>query len=66
MDVNPYNPLDKLNPGAGRYQQARSRWDTLHPGRAWALKCVERQETPRQIERELLSFLKSMPDLAAR
>jgi hypothetical protein len=23
-------------PGAGRQQQVQSRWDTLHPGRAWA------------------------------
>ena len=27
------------DPGNGRYQQARSQWDTLHPGRAWADKC---------------------------
>nr|WP_281378347.1 Eco29kI family restriction endonuclease [Deinococcus budaensis] len=24
------------NPGKGRYEQARSIWDQLHPGRAWA------------------------------
>ena len=24
------------DPGAGRRQQARSPWDTLHPGRQWA------------------------------
>ena len=24
------------DPGAGRYNQARSEWDVLHPGRAWA------------------------------
>ncbi|GLS27716.1 Eco29kI family restriction endonuclease [Marinibactrum halimedae] len=26
------------DPGSGRYQQARSNWDKLHPGRAWAEK----------------------------
>lgn len=24
------------DPGSGRYEQQRSSWDTLHPGRAWA------------------------------
>ena len=28
------------DPGKGRYNQAKSEWDTLHPGRAWADKCV--------------------------
>jgi Eco29kI restriction endonuclease len=27
------------DPGKGRYEQAKSEWDVLHPGRAWALKC---------------------------
>lgn len=26
------------DPGKGRYKQRRSNWDTLHPGRPWALK----------------------------
>jgi hypothetical protein len=24
------------DPGSGRYDQARSEWDVLHPGRPWA------------------------------
>lgn len=24
------------DPGSGRYEQERSKWDTLHPGRSWA------------------------------
>jgi hypothetical protein len=28
-------------PGGGREQQARSLWDTLHPGRRWALRLPE-------------------------
>lgn len=24
------------DPGSGRYEQAKSEWDVLHPGRAWA------------------------------
>lgn len=27
------------DPGAGRYNQQRSPWDMIHPGRAWAEKC---------------------------
>lgn len=26
------------DPGSGRYDQAKSEWDVLHPGRAWAEK----------------------------
>jgi len=26
-------------PGAGRFQQAKSDWDVIHPGRIWADKC---------------------------
>lgn len=26
------------DPGSGRYEQARSIWDQIHPGRTWALK----------------------------
>ena len=26
------------DPGAGRYNQARSEWDILHPGRSWAVR----------------------------
>ncbi len=26
-------------PGAGRFQQAKSDWDVIHPGRTWADKC---------------------------
>lgn len=28
------------DPGSGRYEQARSDWDVIHPGRAWAEKCT--------------------------
>jgi Eco29kI restriction endonuclease len=29
------------DPGKGRYEQARSQWDTLHPGRYWAQRLAE-------------------------
>jgi Eco29kI restriction endonuclease len=36
------------DPGKGRYRQARSDWDVIHPGRKWACKCkgVSKAETP--------------------
>ena len=33
------------DPGAGRRNQRRSRWDTLHPGREWAYNLRDRGET---------------------
>jgi hypothetical protein len=27
------------DPGSGRYEQAKSEWDVIHPGRSWAEKC---------------------------
>lgn len=50
------------DPGSGRYEQERSRWDALHPGRPWALKCKAREETAAQIENELKSFLRAQLD----
>jgi len=48
------------DPGKGRYQQLRSRWDTLHPGRSWSHKCQERGETAEQIGSELIAYLESI------
>ncbi|MCB9182885.1 MAG: Eco29kI family restriction endonuclease [Flavobacteriales bacterium] len=44
--------------GGGRYMGMRPRWDTLHPGRAWAARCKDRSETSEQIEREIVAHLK--------
>lgn len=32
------------DPGSGRYEQARSDWDVIHPGRPWAEKCNGRHK----------------------
>jgi len=45
------------DPGSGRYNGLRPRWDTLHPGRSWAMKCKEREESPADIAREVGSYL---------
>lgn len=44
------------DPGKGRYAQLRSQWDTLHPGRAWALKCQERIDDPEVLARRIFEF----------
>lgn len=46
------------DPGSGRHAGMRPRWDTLHPGRKWALKLRDRHETATQIEQEVLVHLK--------
>ncbi len=45
------------DPGGGRYQGKRPRWDVLHPGRAWALKCKDRDESAEDVARDAISYL---------
>ncbi len=49
------------DPGSGRYNGMRPRWDVLHPGRHWAERCRERPETAEDISRDIESLLASMP-----
>ncbi|MCP4115875.1 MAG: Eco29kI family restriction endonuclease [Desulfobacteraceae bacterium] len=49
------------DPGKGRYKQARSRWDTLHPGRKWAEKLPKRDETVTIIKSELKAYFQNSP-----
>lgn len=51
------------NPGKGRYQGMVSRWDTLHPGRSWAVKFQPRSETADQIAHEIEAQLRHGADL---
>ncbi len=45
------------DPGRGRRAGKRSRWDTLHPGRPWAVYFAERAETAEQIGAEVIAHL---------
>jgi hypothetical protein len=45
------------DPGSGRYNQLQSRWDLLHPGRGFALKCKARTESVEVIEDEIRNQL---------
>lgn len=47
------------DPGQGRYKGMCPRWDLLHPGRAWAPKCKPRPETPKQINADVVTYLRS-------
>ncbi len=50
------------DPGKGRYEGMRPRWDVLHPGRAWAAKCQPRKESVADIERDVETYLRSAVD----
>jgi hypothetical protein len=45
------------DPGSGRYEQQRSPWDMLHPGRSWAMKCKSNAKNEKDIAHEVESFL---------
>ena len=47
------------DPGRGRYNGMRPRWDVLHPGRAWASKCGPRVETADEIVRDVETYLRN-------
>lgn len=49
------------DPGKGRYEGKRPRWDVIHPGRAWASRCAERPETAKQILTDVAEHLRSQP-----
>ncbi|NMM94790.1 Eco29kI family restriction endonuclease [Bifidobacterium oedipodis] len=46
------------DPGSGRANGRRSRWDTLHPGRPWASKYPAREEKPELVVQEAVQHLK--------
>lgn len=47
------------DPGKGRINGLRPRWDTLHPGRPWAANYPARSEAPSAIEQEIREYLRS-------
>ena len=52
------------DPGSGRYAQAKSDWDVLHPGRMWAEKCKGVAKVQSVIESEIeFYFTKLRGDL---
>ena len=53
------------DPGKGRYEQARSQWDVLHVGRAWADKCVGIPPNLEGIFADIASHLKKLDSLTS-
>ena len=47
------------DPGSGRYNGLRPRWDVLHPGRSWATRCRERTEGAEHIARDVETYLRN-------
>lgn len=50
------------DPGRGRYEQAKSEWDVLHPGRSWAKKCKGKTRTRKSILAGVEKFLGDIGD----
>ncbi|MGH3735911.1 MAG: Eco29kI family restriction endonuclease [Micromonosporaceae bacterium] len=52
-------------PGGGRSRQARSSWDTLHPGRGWATRLPRNPRTSQEIQSLVAAHLATIkkPDL---
>ncbi len=44
-------------PGNGRFQQQRSPWDCIHPGREWAEKCSPNKITPEEWRARVADYL---------
>lgn len=47
------------DPGAGRREGKRMRWDTLHPGRSYAEELQDRGETAEEISRDVEEYLRA-------
>ena len=48
------------DPGAGRYEQAKSDWDVIHEGRLWAEKCKGIPKKKKAILTKISSHFKSL------
>jgi len=45
------------DPGKGRYNQQRSSWDTIHPGRSWAYKLQPPSNDDHKIKEDVEKFI---------
>ena len=45
------------DPGSGRYYQAKSEWDILHPGRKWADRCLGQSGSLHEVKAKVFNFL---------
>ena len=47
-------------PGNGRFQQAKSVWDVIHPGRTWAEKCTGVASSPEAVLKNVAHHLEAL------
>lgn len=47
-------------PGAGRFAQAKSDWDVIHPGREWAEKCTGKHSESTSIEVRIQQYFSGL------
>lgn len=47
------------DPGSGRYEQAKSDWDVLHPGRPWSEKCNGKSNSVDVIINNIINHFKN-------
>lgn len=47
-------------PGQGRFDQSKSDWDVIHPGRAWAKKCKGRTPTKQSLVSGIERYMKTV------
>lgn len=47
------------DPGKGRYNQQRSVWDMIHPGRPWAEKLQPNKKSSEEIIHQVQAFLRN-------
>lgn len=52
------------DPGKGRYNGMRPRWDVLHPGQGWAQRCQPRAELAEHIASQVAARLQTTLPLA--
>jgi Eco29kI restriction endonuclease len=48
------------DPGRGRYEQAKSDWDVIHPGRPWAERCNGTPKPASIIVSNIVNHFKNM------
>ena len=48
------------DPGKGRYEQARSDWDVIHPGRNWADRLKGRSNSKGSVLTKIEAHLQSL------
>lgn len=50
------------DPGKGRYNQAKSDWDIIHPGRPWADKLTGEGSSPDKVEEKTARYFLNRKD----